>query len=370
MVVLRRVLRGRVLSAVRRHVPLDPPRRAHARPRLQARASRGEDGGGGPGGAGRGEVDAGAELALLQRRDRELLPSRGVSAGAAVLRGGAEAGRVPAVPRGHDGGGDPRDVAGVRGGAPRAARAPRVGRFPGGGFGRFLGGGFGRFPGGAVGSRRGIERRERLWTNEAKLPQMRRAVRQVFWNWYYNRPFCPKFDPKANAICRNRGEVRNRHVRGGRTGRGRGAAAAGNDVRSEALRGEGSAGDADRDENGAERESDEDIEEVLGGGDLSHAAVSSGGRRGGRTGWMVESERGDPGEGCPGLGEESEVAEFESSMGCLLHTDYRKKKGMREQGHRPHDCPSPSLLYPSFSVPTYLSIYLPTDSPNLASLPR
>ena len=364
MVVLRRVLRGRVLSAVRRHVPLDPPRRAHARPRLQARASRGEDGGGGAGGAGRGEVDAGAELALLQRRDRELLPSRGVSAGAAVLRGGAEAGRVPAVPRGHDGGGDPRDVAGVRGGA------PRVGRFLGGGFGRFLGGGVGRFLGGAVGSRRGIERRERLWTNEAKLPQMRRAVRQVFWNWYYNRSFCPKFDPKANAICRNRGEVRNRHVRGGRTGRGRGAAAAGNDVRSEALRGEGSAGDADRDENGAERESDEGIEEVLGGGDLSRAAVSSGGRRGGRTGWMVESERGDPGEGCPGVGEESEVAEFESSMGCLLHTDYRKKKGMREQGHRPHDCPSPSLLYPSFSVPTYLSIYLPTDSPNLASLPR
>ena len=315
MVVLRRVLRGRVLSAVRRHVPLDPPRRAHARPRLQARASRGEDGGGGPGGAGRGEVDAGAELALLQRRDRELLPSRGVSAGAAVLRGGAEAGRVPAVPRGHDGGGDPRDVAGVRGGAPRAARAPRVGRFLGG----------------AVGSRRGIERRERLWTNEAKLPQMRRAVRQVFWNWYYNRSFCPKFDPKANAICRNRGEVRNRHVRGGRTGRGRGAAAAGNDVRSEALRGEGSAGDADRDENGAERESDEDIEEVLGRGDLSRAAVSSGGRRGGRTGWMVESERGDPGEGCPGVGEGSEVAEFESSMGCLLHTDYREGNGCNKE---------------------------------------
>ena len=354
MVVLRRVLRGRVLSAVRRHVPLDPPRRAHARPRLQARASRGEDGGGGPGGAGRGEVDAGAELALLQRRDRELLPSRGVSAGAAVLRGGAEAGRVPAVPRGHDGGGDPRDVAGVRGGAPRAARAPRVGRFPGGGFGRFLGG--------AVGSRRGIERRERLWTNEAKLPQMRRAVRQVFWNWYYNRSFCPKFDPKANAICRNRGEVRNRHVRGGRTGRGRGAAAAGNDVRSEALRGEGSAGDADRDENGAERESDEDIEEVLGRRDLSRAAVSSGGRRGGRTGWMVESERGDPGEGCPGVGEESEVAEFESSMGCLLHTDYWKKKGMREQGHRPHDYTLPPSS--TSSVPillcTHLSIHPPT----------
>ena len=343
MVVLRRVLRGRVLSAVRRHVPLDPPRRAHARPRLQARASRGEDGGGGAGGAGRGEVDAGAELALLQRRDRELLPSRGVSAGAAVLRGGAEAGRVPAVPRGHDGRGDPRDVAGVRGGAPRAPRAPRVGRFPGGGVGRFPGGGvgrflgggvgrfpgggFGRFLGGAVGSRRGIERRERLWTNEAKLPQMRRAVRQVFWNWYYNRSFCPKFDPKANAICRNRGEVRNRHVRGGRTGRGRGAAAAGNDVRSEALRGEGSAGDADRDENGAERESDEDIEEVLGRRDLSRAAVSSGGRRGGRTGWMVESKRGDPGEGCPGVGEEPEVAEFESSMGCLLHTDYREGNG-------------------------------------------
>ena len=114
-------------------------------------------------------------------------------------------------------------------------------------------------------------------------------------------------------------------------GRGRGAAAAGNDVRSEALRGEGSAGDADRDENGSERESDEGIEEVLGGGDLSHAAVSSGGRRGGRTGWMVESERGDPGERCPGVGEESEVAEFESSMGCLLHTDYREGNGCNKE---------------------------------------
>ena len=62
---MRRILRGRVLSAVRRHVPLDPPRRAHARPRLQARASRGEDGGGGAGGAGRGEVDAGAELRVV-----------------------------------------------------------------------------------------------------------------------------------------------------------------------------------------------------------------------------------------------------------------------------------------------------------------
>ena len=134
---------------------------------------------------------------------------------------------------------------------------------------------------------------------------------------------------RTKPSCRRcgAGEVRNRHVRGGRAGRGRGAAAAGNDVRSEALRGEGSAGDADRDENGAERESDEDIEEVLGGGDLSHAAVSSGGRRGGRTGWMVESKRGDPGEGCPGVGEEPEVAEFESSMGCLLHTDYREGNG-------------------------------------------
>ena len=86
---------------------------------------------------------------------------------------------------------------------------------------------------------------------------------------------------------------------------------------------------------------------------------------------MVESERGDPGEGCPGVGEEPEVAEFESSMGCLLHTDYRKKKGMREQGHRPHDYTLPPLFYLFCTHPSlYPSIYLPTDSPNLASLPR
>ena len=43
--------------------------------------------------------------------------------------------------------------------------------------------------------------RDRFLLNKSKLPQLRRAVRQVYWNWHYNRPFSPKFDPKSDAIC-------------------------------------------------------------------------------------------------------------------------------------------------------------------------
>ena len=47
----------------------------------------------------------------------------------------------------------------------------------------------------------GVMCRDRFLLNKSKLPQLRRAVRQVYWNWHYNRPFSPKFDPKSNAIC-------------------------------------------------------------------------------------------------------------------------------------------------------------------------
>ena len=76
--------------------------------------------------------------------------------------------------------------------------------------------------------------------------------------------------------------MRDRHVCGGRSHRGECAADAGNDVRSEALRGEGLDEHEDSDQDGAERESDGGGDEVPGGGDLSGAALSSGGRREGR----------------------------------------------------------------------------------------
>ena len=168
----------------------------------------------------------------------------------------------------------------------------------------------------------GVERRERLWVNESKLPQMRRAVRQVFWNWYYNRSFCPKFDPKANAICRE----------------SRGSEEAGTYVGDERVVGEVplllgtmydlkhfaekdlgetrivmKTGMNERAMRGLRKYLEEEIYPVL------PYRVEVGAEEG-RDGW-IESERGDPGEGCPGVGEESEVAEFESSMGCLLDTD-------------------------------------------------
>ena len=43
-----------------------------------------------------------------------------------------------------------------------------------------------------------------------------------------------------------------------------------------------------------------------------------------RTGWDVESKCGDSSEGCAGVGEEPEIAEFESSLGGLLDTNCRE----------------------------------------------
>ena len=58
----------------------------------------------------------------------------------------------------------------------------------------------------------------RYLLNAAKVPQLRKSLAQVYWNWHYHRTAGPKFDSSANAICgrlrcvRRSGVLRRREV--------------------------------------------------------------------------------------------------------------------------------------------------------------
>ena len=94
--------------------------------------------------------------------------------------------------------------------------------------------------------------------------------------------------------------MRDRHVCGGRSHRGECAADAGNDVRSEALRGEGPDEHEDSDQDGAERESDEEVTKYL--EEEIYPVLPYRVEVGEKGGCDVEPKCGDSGEGRAGLG--------------------------------------------------------------------
>lgn len=162
-----------------------------------------------------------------------------------------------------------------------------------------------------------MEGRERYWLNESKVPQMRRALRQVFWNWYYNRSYCPKFEPKANAICR----------------RGEGGRCIGTYVGDDRIVGNvllmlGTMYDlkyfAEKDltntkmliKTGLNEKAMKELTQFL--EEEMYPILPYRVEVGEKKGCDVEPECGDSGEGCTGLGEKSTVVEFEPSFECLF----------------------------------------------------
>jgi len=101
------------------------------------------------------------------------------------------------------------------------------------------------------------------------VPQLRKALTQVYWNWHYHRTAGPKFDPAANAICGRGEDVRCSGVLRGRAVSGERESAAGDGVRPEAVRNERPVGGDAGGEDGQQRGGDEGDLPVPGEGGVS-----------------------------------------------------------------------------------------------------